>query len=178
VKKTTDIGPSGPQLLSKLFPQTAVSDQAELQAEQEKKKQEEEGKAFLVAHDVFYTEAIILLDEKKEQEKQWKRMKLGFYLFGISAGGFGIYTIYELGQPERDAEGRIIEDEFSHLPTFEQYKRRILSSFNYYQKFVQEPSYDKLLPDPLKPPYIQPKYTLVLEMKDVLVHPGRYLILS
>lgn len=98
-------------------------------------------------------------------------MKLGFYLFGASAVGFGIFTIYELGQPEQDAEGRIIEDEFSHLPTFEQYKNRILSSFNYYQKFVQEPSYEKLLPDPLKHPYIQPKYTLVLEMKDVLVHP-------
>lgn len=98
-------------------------------------------------------------------------MKLGFYLFGFSGAGFGIWSIYELGQPERDADGQIIEDEFSHLPTFEQYKRRILASFNYYQKFVQEPSYEKLLPDPLKPPYIQPKYTLVLEMKDVLVHP-------
>jgi hypothetical protein len=32
--------------LSKLFPQTAVTDQAELQAEQEKKKQEEEGEIF------------------------------------------------------------------------------------------------------------------------------------
>jgi mitochondrial import inner membrane translocase subunit TIM50 len=36
---------------------------------------------------------------------------------------------------------------------------------------IQEPSREKLLPDPLKYPYIQPKYTLVLEMKDVLVHP-------
>lgn len=110
-------------------------------------------------------------EEKKEHDKQWKRMKLGFYFFGVSGAAFGVWTIFELGQPERDSEGRIIEDEFSHLPTFEQYKRRILSSFNYYQKFVQEPSYEKLLPDPLKHPYIQPKYTLVLEMKDVLVHP-------
>ena len=29
----------------------------------------------------------------------------------------------------------------------------------------------KLLPDPLKEPYYQPKYTLVLEMTGVLVHP-------
>lgn len=36
---------------------------------------------------------------------------------------------------------------------------------------MQEPSADKLLPDALKYPYVQPKYTLVLEMKDVLVHP-------
>lgn len=43
--------------------------------------------------------------------------------------------------------------------------------FNYYSKMVQEPSRDKLLPDPLKYPYIQPPYTLVLELTDVLVHP-------
>lgn len=118
-------------------------------------------------------------------------MKLGFYMFGIFGVGFGGYSLYELAQPELDAEGRPITDEFSDLPPFEQYKNRILKSFNYYQKFVSEPSYEKLLPDPLKVclifllirkviqnlivifkhPYIQPKYTLVLEMKDVLVHP-------
>ena len=34
-----------------------------------------------------------------------------------------------------------------------------------------EPSSESLLPDPLPEPYIQPPYTLVLEMTDVLVHP-------
>lgn len=34
-----------------------------------------------------------------------------------------------------------------------------------------EPSSEVLLPDPLPEPYIQPKYTLVLELTDVLVHP-------
>jgi len=34
-----------------------------------------------------------------------------------------------------------------------------------------EPSSQSLLPDPLPEPYIQPPYTLVLEMTDVLVHP-------
>ncbi|EDO35587.1 predicted protein, partial [Nematostella vectensis] len=34
-----------------------------------------------------------------------------------------------------------------------------------------EPSSTKLLPDPLPEPYIQPPYTLILEMTDVLVHP-------
>lgn len=36
---------------------------------------------------------------------------------------------------------------------------------------IKEPSRDKLLPDPLKYPYIQPPYTLVLELTDLLVHP-------
>lgn len=114
---------------------------------------------------------LFLAEEKKEQDKQWKRMKLGFYLFGFGMTGMGSMMLYDMGKPEVDSEGNVIEDEFSHQPTFEQYKNRILKQFNYYQKYVQEPSFDKLLPDPLKPPYYQPKYTLVLEMKDVLVHP-------
>ncbi|KAJ9576164.1 hypothetical protein L9F63_006986 [Diploptera punctata] len=36
---------------------------------------------------------------------------------------------------------------------------------------IREPSREKLLPDPLQYPYVQPPYTLVLEMTDVLVHP-------
>lgn len=100
--------------------------------------------------------------------------------------------VYDLGSPEKDAEGKVIEDEFSKLPTVQQYVRRMWKSLTYYQKvsfrskwftfkgfniyfhctqMIQEPSREKLLPDPLKHPYIQPPYTLVLEMKDVLVHP-------
>jgi hypothetical protein len=36
---------------------------------------------------------------------------------------------------------------------------------------IEEPSREKLLPDPVPPPYYQPPYTLVLELTDVLVHP-------
>lgn len=81
------------------------------------------------------------------------------------------WLVYDLGKPERDADGSEIEDEFSKLPFVQQYIKRMWKSLTYYQKIIQEPSRDKLLPDPLKPPYVQPKYTLVLEMKDVLVHP-------
>ena len=35
-----------------------------------------------------------------------------------------------------------------------------------------EPAREKLLPEPLQYPYIQPPYTLVMEMKGVLVHPN------
>ena len=34
-----------------------------------------------------------------------------------------------------------------------------------------EPSSKMLLPEPLQEPFYQPPYTLVLELKDVLVHP-------
>lgn len=82
-----------------------------------------------------------------------------------------MWGIYEFGKPEVDADGHIIEDEFSKSPIVQQYLQRMWKSINYYQKMIQEPSRSQLLPDPLKPPYIQPPYTLVLEMKDVLVHP-------
>lgn len=36
---------------------------------------------------------------------------------------------------------------------------------------MRDPSSRKLLPDPLKEPYYQPPYTLVIELTGVLVHP-------
>lgn len=82
-----------------------------------------------------------------------------------------VLTIAELGSPSVDDDGVIIEDQFMALPLVKQYIRRTWASMTYYHKVIQEPSRQKLLPDPLKPPYYQPKYTLVLELKDVLVHP-------
>ena len=46
-QETPTKDPASPQLLSKLFPQTAVSDQAEIKEEQEKQKQQEEGFVFV-----------------------------------------------------------------------------------------------------------------------------------
>ena len=36
---------------------------------------------------------------------------------------------------------------------------------------MKEPSTDKLLPEPLQYPYLQPTYTLVIEMTGMLLHP-------
>lgn len=36
---------------------------------------------------------------------------------------------------------------------------------------IIEPTSAKLLPDPLREPYYQPPYTLVIELTDVLLHP-------
>lgn len=92
-------------------------------------------------------------------------------MFGVSAAVLGGWMIYDLGTPELDADGNAIEDEFSRLPAVQQYVQRMWKSLTYYQKMIQEPSREKLLPDELRAPYVQPPYTLVLEMKDVLVHP-------
>lgn len=138
-----------PKILSKLFPHTAAN--VDEETERARKNKEEE--------------------DAKENEKAWKRMKLGFAIFGGSGVALITWAVYEFGKPEIDADGQVIEDEFSKNPAIPQYLKRMWKSLNYYQKMIQEPSRDKLLPDPLKPPYIQPPYTLVLEMKDVLVHP-------
>lgn len=98
-------------------------------------------------------------------------MKLGFVVFGMSASFFGVWAVYDLGAPLTNENGEELRDEFSDMPAVQQYFKRMLKSMTYYQKMIQEPSRKKLLPDPLKPPYVQPPYTLVLEMKDVLVHP-------
>lgn len=50
----------------------------------------------------------LFLEEKKEQDKQWKRMKLGFYFFGTSAAGFGIVSLYELAQVNNNSKMSLI----------------------------------------------------------------------
>lgn len=74
-----------------------------------------------------------------------------------------VWSIIDLGAPEKTADGQIIEDEFSKYSLPTQYLKRMWKSLTYYQKIIQEPSRDKLLPDPLKPPYYQPKYTLGMQ---------------
>lgn len=99
------------------------------------------------------------------------RLNFRFIVFSVATGVGATVAIIDLGSPEKDADGNVIEDEFMALPLVQQYLKRMWHSLTYYQKIIQEPSRKNLLPDPLKPPYYQPKYTLVLEMKDVLVHP-------
>jgi len=70
-----------------------------------------------------------------------------------------------------DQKGNPIPDEFSHLPFMQQYGKRALAEVNNYIKYIVNPSREKLLPDPVKPPYHQPPYTLLIELTDVLVHP-------
>uniref|UniRef100_A0A8B9QYP9 Mitochondrial import inner membrane translocase subunit TIM50 n=1 Tax=Anas platyrhynchos TaxID=8839 RepID=A0A8B9QYP9_ANAPL len=49
--------------------------------------------------------------------------------------------------------------------------RRTYKYFKDYRQMIIEPTSPKLLPDPLREPYYQPPYTLVIELTDVLLHP-------
>ncbi|XP_016975862.1 mitochondrial import inner membrane translocase subunit TIM50-B [Drosophila rhopaloa] len=138
------------QILSKLFPQTSGEPNDE-ECRKRRKREEEE--------------------EVKEMERAWSRMKLGFALFGIGGLLFSSWAIYYFGKPALDKQGKEVKDEFSQLPLTQQYTARTWKSVNHFQRFIQEPSSQKLLPEPLQAPYVQPAYTLVLEIKDVLIHP-------
>ncbi|XP_014233007.1 mitochondrial import inner membrane translocase subunit TIM50-C-like [Trichogramma pretiosum] len=110
-------------------------------------------------------------EAQKKNSRSWQLMKFGMTLMGLAMGFAGLTVLYEIGKPKVDPDGNPIEDEFSHLPYFSQMFYRLKKEFTYYKKIIQEPSREKLLPDPLTHPYIQPPYTVVLEMTDVLVHP-------
>ncbi|XP_043265583.1 mitochondrial import inner membrane translocase subunit TIM50-C-like isoform X1 [Colletes gigas] len=110
--------------------------------------------------------------EKEQRREQSKRMlSYSFTFFGVFITVGLSYIVYDLTKTRYDDEGNTIEDEYSNLPMYERAYKRLMREFNYYSKMVQEPSRDKLLPDPLKYPYMQPPYTLVLELTDLLVHP-------
>ncbi|XP_068139933.1 mitochondrial import inner membrane translocase subunit TIM50-B [Drosophila tropicalis] len=57
------------------------------------------------------------------------------------------------------------------LSLVQQYMFRIWMTLKNFHLCIHETSMQKLLPDPLQAPYVQPFYTLVLEIKDVLMHP-------
>lgn len=91
-----------------------------------------------------------------------KFIKYSFSILGITATLFGSFLIVEFAKPDN-----IDVDE----PLYKQYIRNIMKQIESLTVFIQEPSREKLLPDPVPYPYYQPPYTLVLEFTDVLVHP-------
>ncbi|KAJ1372660.1 Mitochondrial import inner membrane translocase subunit TIM50 [Parelaphostrongylus tenuis] len=113
-------------------------------------------------------------DDEAEKERAsqtfWNEILalVGAIVFGSSVIGFVAFCLY-YGRAKRDALGNVVPDEWtgSYLAPF----YRIANSFKVWRDFVVEPAREKLLPDPLPHPYIQPKYTVVIEMKNVLVHP-------
>ncbi|KAG7163915.1 mitochondrial import inner membrane translocase subunit TIM50-C-like [Homarus americanus] len=109
--------------------------------------------------------------EQQEKEKTWRTLKYSFIAFGVMVTGMSGVLIWSWGSPNMDMEGNPIPDEFVSMPVIQQYLYRTWRGMHDMNKMIQEPSREKLLPDPLKEPYIQPPYTLVLELRDVLVHP-------
>ncbi|KAJ8256585.1 hypothetical protein COCON_G00187370 [Conger conger] len=110
-------------------------------------------------------------DDKKQKENTAYAKKVVIRLAGLMGIGSAVGMVYIFGSNSVDEQGNQIPDEFDReVPVIQQLKR----TFKYFQDYRQmiiEPTSPKLLPDPLKEPYYQPPYTLVLELTDVLLHP-------
>ncbi|KAH9509089.1 Mitochondrial import inner membrane translocase subunit TIM50 [Bulinus truncatus] len=112
--------------------------------------------------------------ENKKKESWWRgknSWRLGLILLSTAMVSWGVGLISIWGAPQEDPDGKEILDEYSEMPTVIAYLRRTWKEMNIFKKKIQDPSRDKLLPDPLKYPYMQPPYTLVLELTGVLIHP-------
>lgn len=105
-------------------------------------------------------------ERQQEKEKAIKNLKIGFFFIGASLMmivGSGLYILMADNYYNND------EDEKDAYPV-RIYKRGRLAIKEFFES-MRAPSYKKLLPDPLPYPYIQPRYTLIIEMTDLLVHP-------
>ena len=100
--------------------------------------------------------------DKKDKVPMPKWQKYGYLFFGVLMGGslFGNAILFSL--PDQDEHGNTVEDEYSSLPFPTQHLSRLKNRIFTTKKSIEEPFSDKLLPDPLEPPYHQPKYTIVL----------------
>ncbi|KAM4589379.1 mitochondrial import inner membrane translocase subunit TIM50 [Fundulus diaphanus] len=110
-------------------------------------------------------------EDRKQKENTAYAKKMLLRLTGLMGLGGAVSLIYVFGTNSVDEQGNRIPDEFDKDPPVVQQLRRTYKYFQDYRQMIIEPTSPKLLPDPLREPYYQPPYTLVLEMTDVLLHP-------
>lgn len=114
-----------------------------------------------------------MTEEEKEVEKEKERRRqrqikvtaLTFYVLCAMFTGGVAFALYFWGIEKRDEEGNPIIDRFSDYPAYKQYVLRAFNELMNVKEEIVAPSRDLLLPPPLTYPYMQPPYTLVLELK-------------
>ncbi|CAG02105.1 unnamed protein product, partial [Tetraodon nigroviridis] len=110
-------------------------------------------------------------EDKKQKENTAYAKKMVLRLAGLMGVGGAVGVVYVFGSSSVDEQGNQIPDEFDKEPPVVQQVKRTYKYFKDYRQMIIEPTSPKLLPDPLREPYYQPPYTLVLELTDVLLHP-------
>ena len=111
-------------------------------------------------------------DEKeRSRQSQVKATRYSLFALGTLLAGFSAFAVSEWGPPARDGEGRPVADRFSHHSIVLQYLLRTWDALWNWKAVLEEPVRELLLPDPLQAPYIQPPYTLIIEMNGILTHP-------
>ncbi|XP_031565342.1 mitochondrial import inner membrane translocase subunit TIM50-like [Actinia tenebrosa] len=91
----------------------------------------------------------------------------GWIIFGAGMASLTTAAVTYLGFPDPSLEQDPYKNESLPLQYIYRTRDKI---WDFYEMFA-EPSSKLLLPEPLQEPYIQPPYTLILEMTDTLVHP-------
>ncbi|XP_056468157.1 mitochondrial import inner membrane translocase subunit TIM50 [Gadus chalcogrammus] len=109
--------------------------------------------------------------EEKQKENTAYAKKMLVRLAGLMGMGGAVGMVYVFGSNSEDEQGNKIRDEFDNDAPVVQQLRRTFKYFKDYRQMIMEPTSPRLLPEPLKEPYYQPPYTLVLELTDVLLHP-------
>uniref|UniRef100_A0A8B9JX58 Mitochondrial import inner membrane translocase subunit TIM50 n=1 Tax=Astyanax mexicanus TaxID=7994 RepID=A0A8B9JX58_ASTMX len=104
-------------------------------------------------------------EDRKQKENTAYAKKVVLRLAGLMGLGGAVGVVYIFGSNSVDEQGNKVQ-----VPVVQQLKRTF-RYFKDYRQMIIEPTSPKLLPDPLKEPYYQPPYTLVLELTDVLLHP-------
>ncbi|XP_053908844.1 mitochondrial import inner membrane translocase subunit TIM50 [Cuculus canorus] len=110
-------------------------------------------------------------EERRRRERLAAARRLALRLAGLLGAGTGLAVVYIFGSNAVDEHGAKIPDEFDADPVGIQQLRRTYKYFKDYRQMIIEPTSPKLLPDPLREPYYQPPYTLVIELTGVLLHP-------
>ncbi|XP_074789538.1 mitochondrial import inner membrane translocase subunit TIM50 isoform X2 [Athene noctua] len=110
-------------------------------------------------------------EDEERRERMAAARRLALRLAGLLGAGTGVALVYIFGSNAVDEHGAKIPDEFDGDPVGIQQLRRTYKYFKDYRQMIIEPTSPKLLPDPLREPYYQPPYTLVIELTDVLLHP-------
>ncbi|XP_041850675.1 mitochondrial import inner membrane translocase subunit TIM50 isoform X1 [Melanotaenia boesemani] len=110
-------------------------------------------------------------EDKKQKENTAYAKKMVLRLAGFMGLGGMVGIVYIFGTNSVDEQGNMIPDEFDRDPPVVQQLKRTFKYFKDYRQMIIEPTSPKLLPDPMREPYYQPPYTLVLELTDVLLHP-------
>ncbi|OCT66341.1 mitochondrial import inner membrane translocase subunit TIM50 [Xenopus laevis] len=109
--------------------------------------------------------------QKKQKENTANAKKVILRVAGVLGVAGSGALVYIFGSNSVDEQGKEIPDEFDSDPPVVQQMKRTYKYFKDYRQMIIEPTSPQLLPDPLKEPYYQPPYTLVLELTDVLLHP-------
>ncbi|XP_068730202.1 mitochondrial import inner membrane translocase subunit TIM50-like [Montipora capricornis] len=104
----------------------------------------------------------------KPKERKGPSLK-SWIIFGAGCVAVATGAVIYVGWPEHGADDP--KDPYKNDAVPLQYIYRTRDKiWDFYEMFA-EPSSKMLLPEPLQEPFYQPPYTLVLELKDVLVHP-------